>query len=401
MTSSLNQRLTLAAATLLLGAASASAAVVTRTFSINSALITDLFSATFDGALSPCGGSPTQECTFFNGSLPVARNVAVTNNTVGGGSLNVNYEDTTGEILQVNSMKLRLPNITIVISGTTTTNTIQGNGLGIDNLGNPVAVANDVPFIESGYGTIARDLNGPPLGGGDSLGKGTADADQAPAVGQASVFQHSDAPNIDAPDFAVFTDIIDTCSGPLCALITSGILTLDAVRYRLEGTISGAGGDSLVLKSETGNNSIYRVDFTTALEPADFDGDAVSNALDNCPITSNVAQTNSDADARGDACDNCIANSNVTQLDANGDGYGNLCDADINNSGTVTTADFGLLRSVLGQAISFNVTAAASDMNGSGTVTTADFGLLRARLGTGVAGQSGLACAGTVPCPSP
>jgi hypothetical protein len=40
-------------------------------------------------------------------------------------------------------------------------------------------------------------------------------------------------------------------------------------------------------------------------------------------------------------------------------------------------------------------------MNGSGTVTTADFGLLRARLGTPVAGQSGLACAGTIPCLSP
>jgi hypothetical protein len=37
-------------------------------------------------------------------------------------------------------------------------------------------------------------------------------------------------------------------------------------------------------------------------------------------------------------------------------------------------------------------------MNGSGTVTTADFGLLRARLGT-VPGPSGLTCAGTVPCP--
>jgi hypothetical protein len=69
-------------------------------------------------------------------------------------------------------------------------------------------------------------------------------------------------------------------------------------------------------------------------------------------------------------------------LAADGDGYGNICDADINNSGTVTTADFGLLRSVLGQPASFSPTAAAADMNGSGTVTTADFGLLRARLGT-------------------
>ena len=105
-----------------------------------------------------------------------------------------------------------------------------------------------------------------------------------------------------------------------------------------------------------------------------------------------------DGDGIGDATDNCTAVSNATQLDADSDGYGNICDADVNNSGTVTTADFGMLRSVLGQPASFSPVAAAADMNGSGTVTTADFGLLRARLGT-APGPSGLGCAGTIPCP--
>jgi hypothetical protein len=110
----------------------------------------------------------------------------------------------------------------------------------------------------------------------------------------------------------------------------------------------------------------------------------------------------SDADNDGivDTSDNCRLTANPLQQDANADGFGNICDADINNSGTVTTADFGLLRSVLGQAAGFNATSAASDMNSSGTVTTADFGLLRARLGT-APGPSGLACAGTPPCPIP
>ncbi len=105
-----------------------------------------------------------------------------------------------------------------------------------------------------------------------------------------------------------------------------------------------------------------------------------------------------DADGVPDLSDNCVLVANPTQLDTDTDGYGNICDADLNNSGTVTTADFGLLRSVLGQPASFNATAAAADMNGSGTVTTADFGLRRARLGT-PPGPSGLVCAGTVPCP--
>lgn len=107
-----------------------------------------------------------------------------------------------------------------------------------------------------------------------------------------------------------------------------------------------------------------------------------------------------DADVDGilDANDNCTVVSNATQLDTDSDGYGNMCDGDLNNSGTVTTADFGMLRSVLGQPASFSPLAAAADMNGSGNVSTADFGMLRARLGT-APGPSGLSCAGTIPCP--
>jgi Tol biopolymer transport system component len=108
--------------------------------------------------------------------------------------------------------------------------------------------------------------------------------------------------------------------------------------------------------------------------------------------------TDADSDTVIDLADNCTLQVNPTQLDANGDGYGDICDADLNNSGTVTTADFGLLRSVLNQAAGSSATAAAADLNGSGTVTTADFAILRARLNT-APGPSGLTCAGTVPCP--
>ena len=125
------------------------------------------------------------------------------------------------------------------------------------------------------------------------------------------------------------------------------------------------------------------------------------------PLTNNPAidtspawqlPTDIDSDGVIDLSDNCKLVANPTQLDANGDGYGNICDADLNNSGTVTTADFGLLRSVLNQAAGSSATAAAADLNGSGTVTTADFAILRARLNT-APGPSGLVCAGTIPCP--
>ena len=133
-------------------------------------------------------------------------------------------------------------------------------------------------------------------------------------------------------------------------------------------------------------------------------GIAPLNACPVNPVVSSVSYmvfvapgaVDTDADGVPNSIDNCTLVANANQLDTNGDGYGNICDADINNSGTVTTADFGLLRSVLGQAWSRvsngpppNTTISASDMNGSGTVTTADFGLLRARLGT-APGPSGL-----------
>lgn len=119
--------------------------------------------------------------------------------------------------------------------------------------------------------------------------------------------------------------------------------------------------------SNSGADASFRTDYWVFKNLTDTDGDGILEYLDNCTLSANP-----------------------TQLDADSDGYGNICDGDINNSGTVTTADFGLLRSVLGQPIGFSVTAAAADMNGSGTVTTADFGLLRARLGT-APGPSALA----------
>ena len=122
-------------------------------------------------------------------------------------------------------------------------------------------------------------------------------------------------------------------------------------------------------------------------------------ASDFATVTVDIS-LDTDGDGIVDSMDNCQLTPNPLQQDVNGDGYGNICDADLNNSGTVTTADFGLLRSVLGQSASSSPTAAAADLNGSGTVTTADFGLLRVRLGT-APGPSGLSCAGTIPCPGP
>ncbi len=117
-----------------------------------------------------------------------------------------------------------------------------------------------------------------------------------------------------------------------------------------------------------------------------------------CDVGAYELAPDTDGDGLADELDNCTLVANPTQRDADSDGYGNLCDADLNNSALVTTADFGILRSVLNQGAGSSATAAAADLNGSGTVTTADFAILRARLNT-APGPSGRACAGTIPCP--
>ena len=148
------------------------------------------------------------------------------------------------------------------------------------------------------------------------------------------------------------------------------------------------GNSDIYVMNADGSNEV-RLTANPAVEtspswqlPTDTDADGVVDLADNCTLVANNGQPGT----------------GTSQLDADADGYGNICDADINNSGTVTTGDFGLLRSVLNQAAGSSATAAAADLNGSGTVTTADFAILRARLNT-APGPSGLVCAGTVPCP--
>ncbi len=380
MWNSLNKQRLIAAAILALGAGTASAAVLTRTYVINTAVIQDLFSATFDGSLIPCS-TPTppdaQECAFFGGYTPPGRNIQINNVGTGSGTLTVNWETTTGEILQVNEMRINLAQTQLVINdggpNPTVVDVIPGNNV-------PVASPGDVAFIEAGTGTAGRDLDG--AGFQTILGAGSADPDQGVAIGQAAVFQHQDPTNNpDTPDFAVFNDVVDTCSGNSCALISAYVITLDGVRYRLEGTVSAAGGNSLVLKSQTSNNSIYRVGFTTAV---DTDGDGIPDATDNCPLVANANQADTDGDLRGNACDNCRLIANNTganaQCDSDNDGFGNRCDGDFNNNNSTNAQDTTLFRQQLGQP-STPPTYNSRDLNCNGSVNAQDTTLFRQLLG--------------------
>jgi hypothetical protein len=117
--------------------------------------------------------------------------------------------------------------------------------------------------------------------------------------------------------------------------------------------------------------------------PPDFDGDGLADTADNCVATPNgpLAGTFS-----------CVA-----QEDADQDGYGNPCDTDVRNDGGTGVGD--LLDTL--DALQNNPSDLLYDYNCNGGVGVPD--LLRSladlQAGTVTPGPSGLACAGSIPCP--
>ena len=216
--------------------AASNAAIVNAVFNVNSATITDLYSSTFDGAIT---GGPS---IFAGAVLPATRNILVVNlqPSLAGGTLDVNYDNATGEIVQVNSLVITFANLDINIPAFGTFITVRpANGTSLSTLLHPTF--GDDPYIQA---------------------TGDADEDATQGTGASlTLFQHDDAPITTAPDFATFAHIIDTCSGPLCGSL--GALSLDGVRYQLNGLIN-LGGNSIQLRTQTGNNSVYTVDFTTS-----------------------------------------------------------------------------------------------------------------------------------------
>jgi hypothetical protein len=189
--------------------------------------LTDIYSATFDGALSPCTGADPAWCSFFGGKPGTSRAIVISPNPSGvstatpggiagagpGSYLNLNIN---GSNLELTGGTIAIPDITLTISGTTVV-TPSGTAGFVINSGLQTA-----PINGSGQAEFLVSL--------------------APAT---------------AADFSTFSEIVlaGDCTGALCALIP--ILSLDMVRYRLfidlEDDLSGFTGSFI---GQTGNNSL-------------------------------------------------------------------------------------------------------------------------------------------------
>jgi hypothetical protein len=124
------------------------------------------------------------------------------------------------------------------------------------------------------------------------------------------------------------------------------------------------------------------------------------NLLDHFRIEKGPAISDQDQDGVADASDNCLLEANPSQLDTDQDGYGNLCDGDFDDNGAVTPMDFASFRAAyLTQSGDFGWNP-EMDANGDGVVSPSDYQEFR-EVYLGAPGPSGLACAGTPPCPAP
>jgi subtilisin family serine protease len=115
-----------------------------------------------------------------------------------------------------------------------------------------------------------------------------------------------------------------------------------------------------------------------------------------------LACADGDADGVCDAEDVCLTKPDPGQLDSNADGYGNACDPDFDDDGVVGGSDYLLLVRGFGARSGDGDPAYDLDLdcNGDGALGAADMLVLGAAFG-GPPGPSGLACAGTIPCPAP
>jgi hypothetical protein len=210
--------------------------------------------------------------------------------------------------------------------------------------------------LSSSYNPVLHAVD---AGDGDPAGDG---AYQKPALGP-------------IPDSGAVHSVVGSSSqisgGPLnhvvmrVSLNVLGSMVIDVEGNRLDGTFLGVSG----------------------------------NVLDHFRLEKGPPISDQDQDGAADASDNCLLEANPSQLDTDQDGYGNLCDADFDDNGSVNVLDLGLLRfAYLTQAGAPNWNP-ETDANGDGFVNPIDLGEFRAAF-LGVPGPSGLACAGTPPCPA-
>lgn len=196
--------------------------------------ITDLFSATFDGALSGCTGSDPSWCPFFRGKPGPTRAIVFApapSRVITGVPLGITPVPTAGSFLN------------LTLNGSNTQVTLTGGTIAFADLA--LIIRNETVVQANKAGVVFDPA--PQVATLDANGQAEFLVDLAPTT---------------AVDFSQFSVVAfpptGSCAGDLCRLIP--ILTLDMVRYRLfidyDPTFTYFTASYI---GQTGNNSILSI----------------------------------------------------------------------------------------------------------------------------------------------
>ncbi|MEO8224990.1 MAG: choice-of-anchor D domain-containing protein [Gammaproteobacteria bacterium] len=180
--------------------------------------MTQIYSATFDGAMAPCStpGLPTY-CSFFNGfpppSPPATRAIVFTPNP---SRVISGVPDGIGPGLPPISPPQPVPPagsfLDMTLAPGNTSVTLAGGTIKFPDI--PIVIQNSTVINARGAGVAFNPA--PQTVPVDANGVAEFRVNLAPAI---------------AVDFSAFTVVATDCSGPLCALVQ--VLTLDMIKYRL------------------------------------------------------------------------------------------------------------------------------------------------------------------------
>lgn len=201
------------AATLVLGGLAVAAHATPVEIDLTSAQngVTDIYSATFDPALTPCTGTSPSYCSFFLGNPPASRAIVITPNPT---MVVQGVPDGIGPTGVPSSAPVPAPGsyLDLTLSNNNTSLTLAGGTvrtsvLNITISGSTLVTATNAGFVfDLAPQTVPVDANG-----------------------RAEFLVTMVPPAL--VDFSHFPVVVTQCSGPLCSLIL--ILNLDMIRYRL------------------------------------------------------------------------------------------------------------------------------------------------------------------------
>ena len=186
-------------------------------------------------------------------------------------------------------------------------------------------------------------------------------------------------------------NIIDESDGSKTVAFFRDGLTWSESAWVSSGDLSLAAFEGKAIRVEFEFNSVD-----------EFTNDRTGWFVDDVTVTSSfVCETClSDVDGDGvcDDVDNCLDEYNADQADVDSDGFGNLCDADANGDGIVGGPDFTAFSLAWGARCGETNYNPLVDFTSDCVVGGPDFSVLVSRWAL-APGPSGLACAGTPPCP--